>query len=99
LRLHGHGEIVEPPDPEYGRLRRLFAPAAADRAIIRVAIHRIADSCGYGVPLYSYDGERLQLAAWAERKGEQGLVEYQKEKNRVSIDGLPALRWTEKTHV
>ena len=98
VRLHGHGEVIEPPDPEYQRLRSLFAQPAAARAIIRVAIDRISDSCGYGVPLYTYEGDRPQFANWAERKGEQGLFQYQRDKNRMSIDGLPALRWTEKPH-
>ena len=61
--------------------------------IIRIAIDRIASSCGYGVPLLAFTGDRTQLGEWAARKGEKGLVEYQKEKNRVSIDGLPALLW------
>jgi Pyridoxamine 5'-phosphate oxidase len=95
VRLHGYGDVTEPSDPEYGRQRRVFAPAAAGRAIIRVAIDRISDSCGYGVPLYAYQGERPQLADWAERKGQGGLVKYQRDKNRLSIDGLPALRWAE----
>jgi len=99
VRLHGHGEVIEPSDPEYRRVRPLFAPSNAGRAIIRVAIDRISDSCGYGVPLYAYEGDRQQLADWAERKGDQGLFQYQRDKNRVSIDGLPALRWTEKTEV
>jgi hypothetical protein len=55
---------------------------------------RIADSCGYGVPLYDFRGHRSQLPDWVARNGAEGLVEYQERKNHVSIDGLPALRWT-----
>ena len=97
VRLHGYGEVIEPPDPEFARLRPLFAPATATRAIIRVAVDRISDSCGYGVPLFEFKGERPQLSNWAERKGEDGLTAYQKDKNHLSIDGLPALRWTESS--
>jgi hypothetical protein len=32
--------------------------------------------------------------AWADRKGEEGLRDYQLSNNRVSLDGLPALRAT-----
>jgi hypothetical protein len=56
-----------------------------------VEVERIADSCGYGVPLYEYRGERSQIGDWAERKGPEGLREYQLENNTVSLDGLPAL--------
>jgi len=53
----------------------------------------IADSCGYGIPLYDYVGERSQLSAWCERKGPEGIAEYQAKKNRYSIDGLPGLKY------
>ncbi len=52
----------------------------------------IADSCGYGIPLYDYVGEQTQLPAWCDRKGAAGILEYQSKKNRYSIDGLPGLR-------
>jgi hypothetical protein len=93
LRLHGRGEVFEPQDSEYEQLRGLFSALPSGRTIIRIAVDRISDSCGYGVPGYVYEGERTQLQDWAERKGAQGLANYQKDKNRTSIDGLPALHW------
>jgi hypothetical protein len=93
VRLHGRGEVVEPQDSDFDHLSTCFPSAPAARAIIRIALDRISDSCGYGVPLYEFEGQRSQLPAWAGRKGAQGLLEYQNGKNRVSIDGLPALRW------
>jgi hypothetical protein len=95
VRFHGRGEVFEPGDPEFDPLRALFPREPAGRAVIRVSVSRIADSCGYGVPLYGFEGHRPQLPAWAERKGPEGLLRYQQDKNGVSIDGLPALRWTQ----
>jgi hypothetical protein len=43
------------------------------------------------VPFYEYVGERDVLENWAKHKGEEGIVEYQAQKNALSIDGLPAL--------
>jgi len=97
VRFHGHGEAIEPEDADYRTLSGLFAAGISGRSIIRVRVERISDSCGYGVPLYRFQGERDQLAAWAQRKGEDGLLDYQRKNNRKSIDGLPALRWTEET--
>ena len=94
LRLQGAGTIVEPADLGWAALRSLFAPGPA-RAIVQVDVTRIADSCGFGVPLFRYEGERTQLPAWMERKGE-ALIEYQRQKNSTSLDGLPALRWVEE---
>jgi len=35
-----------------------------------------------------YVGERETLMKWAEAKGDDALIEYRKEKNVCSIDGL-----------
>ena len=96
VRLHGHGVVLEPQDQEFTRLRALFPAEPTARAIVRISIERIADSCGYGVPLYMFGGHRSQLPDWVARKGPQGLHEYQVQKNRMSIDDLPALRWPER---
>ena len=95
VRVHGRGEVLEPPEPEYLRLRPLFPDAPSGRAIITVVIERIADSCGFGVPLYQYERQRSQLADWADRQGEDGLRTYQVERNARSIDDLPALEWAQ----
>ena len=97
VRLHGRGDVLEPQDQECIRLRALFPAEPASRSVIRISIDRISDSCGYGVPLYAFEGHRSQLPDWVARKGPQGLLEYQQKKNRISIDGLPALRWPESS--
>ena len=67
---------------------------AARRAVSVVEVERIADACGYGVPLMAYEGEREHAEKWAEKKlragGESGIADYMVEKNTASIDGLPA---------
>jgi hypothetical protein len=95
VRFHGRGDVLEPQNGEFTQLRTLFPAEPAARAIVRVSITRIADSCGFGVPRYGFEGHRSQLSDWIARKGAQGLLEYQQDKNRVSIDGLQALRWPE----
>ncbi len=92
LRLYGTGEALEPGSPGFDALLGRFPPRLASRAIVKVEVSRIADSCGYGVPEYRFENERSQLEAWADRKGAEGLRRYQRENNRESIDGLPALR-------
>lgn len=91
VRLHGRGEAVLPAHPEFPALRGAFASAPDVRSIVRIAVERISDSCGYGVPRLRFEGDRDQLAAWARSKGEAGLAAYRREKNARSIDGLPAL--------
>jgi len=91
LRLHGRGRVVEPADAEFASLKSHFPEFAGTRAIIVVAVQRVAESCGFGVPLLRYEGEREQLQAWARSKGPQGLENYRAEKNRASLDRLPGV--------
>lgn len=90
VRIHGHGNVVEPDDAEFAALRLHFADYPGVRSIIVVHATRISDACGFGVPLYSFEGERDQLRRWADGKGPEALAEYQLEKNATSIDGLPS---------
>jgi len=93
VRLHGRGRAVEPGDAEFAPLlQRCGGRRSGVRSIVVVEVARIANSCGFGVPLYDYRGERGRLAEWAEQKGEAGLRAYARAKNGASLDGLPALR-------
>jgi hypothetical protein len=92
VRLHGLGEVIEPCDRDFERLRSFFSARAGIRSCIRVRLTRISDSCGYGVPLYEFREQRSQLKAWVERKGEEAIKAYQREVNANSIDGLIGLR-------
>lgn len=91
LRLHGRGEAVLPRDPRYAELAARFPPNAGARAVVRVDVERISTSCGYAVPLLDFRADRDVLDAWTAKKGEDGLERYRAEKNRESIDGLPAI--------
>jgi hypothetical protein len=102
VRLHGTGEAVMAGDPRFAALAERAAladatpgPPALRRAIVRVDLDRISDSCGFGVPLMRFEGTRPQTAAWAERRlandGPGALVAYQAQRNARSIDGLPAV--------
>lgn len=92
LRLYGRAEVIEPGDADWDALAAHFPSRPSARSIIRARLVRIADSCGYGVPLYSFEGERTQLLAWADRKGPDGIAAYKAENNATSLDGLPGLR-------
>jgi hypothetical protein len=94
LRLHGRAEAVEPGDPDWEELLAEFSSYSAPRCIVRARLDRISDSCGYGVPLYRFEGERDQLTNFLERAGPDDIERYKAENNVQSIDGLPGLRRT-----
>lgn len=89
LRLYGKGYTVLPGDPEWPELSSHFQLLPSTRQIIVADIFKVQTSCGFGVPYYEYTGERDHAHKWAEKKGTDGLEDYKKEKNLVSLDGLP----------
>jgi Pyridoxamine 5'-phosphate oxidase len=103
LRLYGTGRVVLPGEQEFAELAGQFAARglgpglglggnpASRRAIIVVELNRVADSCGYAVPVMELMHERNVLARSDQRKSAEQLAAYRAEKNAVSIDGLPAL--------
>jgi hypothetical protein len=91
VRLHGRGEVVLPGAAGWPRLRASFPELPGARAVIRIDLTRVSDSCGYGVPRLEFKDERDTLERWTLAKGEGGLQQYQAEKNARSIDGLPGL--------
>ena len=92
LRLYGQGRVIGRADPEYRTLLDgSFGgeePAGA-RHIVVLNVELVQTSCGYAVPSYAYKAERPSLVRWAEEKGEEGLRAYRRQKNMVSLGGLP----------
>jgi hypothetical protein len=91
VRLHGQGEVITPAHPDFESLFSQFPKNFGTRAVIRVKVDRVSDSCGYAVPFFEYRGQREVLDKWAQDKGVAKLEEYRRAKNAHSIDGLPAL--------
>jgi hypothetical protein len=92
VRLHGHARAVPLTSPEHAELLNLFdSPPDTHgvRSVIDVAVERVSDSCGYSVPLMSYEGDRDLLLRWSERRTDEELAQYRQKKNSVSIDGRP----------
>lgn len=92
LRLYGRARIIPRCTEEYRSLLTeqfggIETPGA--RQMVRLEVEMVQTSCGYNVPLFDYAGERDTLRRWALAKGPEGLEQYWREKNMVSIDGLP----------
>ena len=99
LRLHGRGEAVFAGDSRFDELLEAGAfedPSIpeARRSIIHVEVERVGDSCGYGVPLMSFEGLRdhhaLSSAKRVRTMGADGYLRHQRERGARSLDGLPA---------
>jgi Pyridoxamine 5'-phosphate oxidase len=88
LRLYGEARAVHPRDGEWKELEALFPDYPAKRQIVLVEVDSAATSCGFGVPNMELAGQRPNLNAWAERKGPDGIADYWRTRNSVSLDGL-----------
>ncbi|MFM2393131.1 MAG: hypothetical protein RLZZ546_1113 [Bacteroidota bacterium] len=88
LRLYGKGYTVLPDDEQWDSLSNHFDVPLAVRQIMVVDVYKVQTSCGYGVPFFSYEGERDEHKKWSDHKGSEGLKEYMLENNLTSLDGL-----------
>ena len=89
LRLYGEARVIHRSDPEWAELSGLFDLKLGARQVFDLEVDLVQSSCGTGVPLLEYAGDRDQLKKWAERKGEAGVRQYWHDKNQVSLDGAP----------
>jgi Pyridoxamine 5'-phosphate oxidase len=73
LRLYGRGTVVLPGSAGWDELAscfpaRLADPIGNERAIVDVQVNRIADACGYAVPVMELAEERDVLTRWRRRR-------------------------------
>lgn len=90
LRVYGRGRVVRDGEEGWESLRPHFPALPGERQIVVLEVESAQTSCGFAVPVYELKEERQRLVEWTLNKGEDGIREYRREKNQVSIDGLPA---------
>ena len=86
LRLYGQAEVYHPRDDRWSELNELFPDYISARQIFELNLDLVQGSCGYAVPYYELRKERPTLSVWAEKRGKEGVKEYWKEKNTLSLD-------------
>lgn len=89
LRLYGQGRVLLPDAADWNAHADLFPAIPGTRQIIVAEIDRVQTSCGTGVPLYQFEGQRSEMVEWAQKKGDRGMWDYWQLKNQTSVDGLP----------
>ncbi|PJE95208.1 pyridoxamine 5'-phosphate oxidase [Streptomyces carminius] len=97
VRVHGRGEPVFRDDPRWKELVAHFPGIDHTRhglrAIIVVTAELIRDTCGFAVPLMTYEEERPLHGSRFAREDDESLDAYFRSKEHIatSIDGLPGL--------
>lgn len=89
LRLYGKAEIYTRGEMKFDEHLELFGDFHGARQIFNFEIESIQTSCGYAVPFMEFQGQRNTLNLSLKKKEEAGIENYWKEKNMISIDGVP----------
>ncbi|MEO0341220.1 MAG: pyridoxamine 5'-phosphate oxidase family protein [Bacteroidota bacterium] len=96
LRLYGHATVHHEQDVAFTDYLSLFGAPLGARQIMKVDIDLVQTSCGFAVPLMDFQEERSVLRDWAKKKGEDGIRDYWKDRNRKSIDGFESEHFKSK---
>ncbi|MDB1088972.1 pyridoxamine 5'-phosphate oxidase family protein [Streptomyces sp. ACA25] len=97
VRVHGHGEPVFRDDARWAGLLTHFPDIDPGRhglrSVIVVTAELIRDTCGFAVPLLSYESDRPLHGSRFARETDTTLDAYFQSKEHVgtSLDGLPGL--------
>jgi len=58
IQIYGRAHIIERTDPEFETAAKPFREFMGARSIVRVDATRISESCGFGVPEYTFQSHR-----------------------------------------
>ncbi len=91
LRVYGQARTTQPDQPEWQDLLAMFPAMAGSRQIFELDIDLVQTSCGTGVPLMTFAGQRgpSELLPFYDEMGVDGVRDYWSRKNSVSLDGKP----------
>ena len=87
LRLYGSARSYQEGDAFWDAHIHEFSDFKGSRQLIHLQVDLVQASCGFGVPLMDFIGERDMLEPWARELGPEGLAAYRMKKNRLSLDG------------
>jgi len=90
LRVYGQATTSHPRDADWEAKVADFPTPAGSRQIFDLRLDLVQTSCGSGVPIMRFVKDRgaEELVPHYERMGLEGVVEYWRRRNAVSIDGM-----------
>ena len=88
LRIYGRGRIVLADDPEWDVHVVRFDPLPGARQIFVIDVGSVQTSCGWGVPMMTFERPRETLIQYHARQDPVQRLEKIKDRTK-SIDGLP----------
>lgn len=91
VRVYGSATVTHPRHENWGELISYFPTLAGSRQIFDLDIDLVTTSCGTSVPEMSLVRTRgeTDLVPWYADMGPDGVNEFWRKKNLISIDGKP----------
>jgi len=91
LRVYGQAKIIHPRDSLWTTTLAEFPELAGSRQIFDLSVDMVQTSCGTGVPIMSFAKSRAEdeLVPYYEDMGPEGVKNYWRRKNSLSIDNKP----------
>ena len=91
LRVYGRASVLHPRDVDWDKAATQFPPMAGSRQIFDLTIEAVQTSCGTGVPVMAFQGDRVhtELLPFYADMGPEGVRDYWHRKNTETIDGYP----------
>jgi hypothetical protein len=94
LRFHGKAELIVKENVEENLLQKFpdsITQSPGFRSIFILKVERVSSSCGFSLPIMTYQKTRSTLHEYTDRKGLEGMNDYCIYKNSFSIDGLASV--------
>lgn len=87
LRLYCEAKCIQEKDNNWDEYISHFPVSRAARQVFEVKIKSVNNSCGMGVPLYDFKGQRDELNEFYDNSSKEEHIAYMKKKNLISFDG------------
>jgi hypothetical protein len=89
LRTYLRAETVGREDPRFHEMLAMHWPEVRPDIVRHVyvgEIESVQTSCGFAVPLFTYEGDRENLVSWAAKKADAGALEEYNARNAPRND-------------
>jgi len=87
IRVYAKVKVIQEKDEQWDSYIGEFGQQSGARQVFELQVESVNSSCGWGVPLYEYKGQREKLAGYLENSSKEEQVKYMKQNNQFSFDG------------
>lgn len=87
IRIYARVKVIQEKDTQWNKYIQNFSNTSGARQVFELEIDSVNSSCGWGVPLYEYKGQRQKLKNYLDTSTKEEQLVYMKKNNQFSFDG------------